>query len=284
DYPMPDSLTTHPELDPAADRNRRLKACIDLDRFCIGCAYNLRTQPVWLDERLGIPVVRCPECGRCQSANDAATALRPWLDRAASLFLLLWMLGLLALFANLALAEGALSYGTLDELTSYGGYTTQRIGNQTIRTWVRSGPLEVTEDPEMYNLFMTLVMTGSFVTAFVTALAAVIVFHHWRRVAYLPLVLGLPLVATVIVATTWLYEAPHLFDWGLSYLLIHLGVQFLGALIGVQFGRPFARGVVRVFLPPNLRPKLAFLWLADGKPPPPTVKATNPEPVPAQSR
>ena len=51
-------------------------ACIDLDRFCEGCAYNLRTLPVYRDERTGIPVVRCPECGRFQSANDASTVAR----------------------------------------------------------------------------------------------------------------------------------------------------------------------------------------------------------------
>ena len=84
-------------------------ACIDLDRFCGDCGYNLRTLPVYRDDRTGIPVVRCTECGRYQSANDASTALRPWLDRLTLFALGTWVLFLVAVFAHLCLAEGAVS-------------------------------------------------------------------------------------------------------------------------------------------------------------------------------
>lgn len=39
-------------------------ACIELDRFCEECSYNLRTLAVTPDPRTGIPVVRCTECGK----------------------------------------------------------------------------------------------------------------------------------------------------------------------------------------------------------------------------
>ena len=78
--------------------------------------------------------------------------------------------------------------------------------------------------------------------------------------------LAVPIVAGVLVAITWRYEAPHLLDWGLLYVMVHMGVQVLGGLLGVIFGRPLARLTVRIFLPTGVRPSLAFLWLADNKP------------------
>ena len=96
------------------------RACIELDRFCEGCAYNLRTLPVYRDDYTGIPVVRCPECGRFQPANDTSTALRPWLHRLTSLLLAIWMLTLVAGLVSLGMAEGAMSYANLDELTVRG--------------------------------------------------------------------------------------------------------------------------------------------------------------------
>ena len=38
-------------------------ASVELDRFCVGCGYNLRTLAVFADPRTEIPIVRCTECG-----------------------------------------------------------------------------------------------------------------------------------------------------------------------------------------------------------------------------
>ena len=80
------------------------------------------------------------------------------------------------------------------------------------------------------------------------------------------LVLVIPLIANAFVALAWQAEAPHLFAWGLLYILGHLGVQVLGGFVGVRLGRPSARLAVRIILPPSLRPRLVYLWLVDGKP------------------
>ena len=111
-------------------------------------------------------------------------------------------------------------------------------------------------------------MAVSFVTAFVISVFAVVAFPHWRRVAYLSLALVLPIIAGVVDVAIWHDEAPHLLGWGLNYMAAHCVVQVLGGLVGVVFGRPLARGVVRIILPPSIRPRLAYLWHADGKPPP----------------
>jgi len=242
------------------------RACIELDRFCEGCAYNLRTLPVYRDDYTGIPVVRCPECGRFQPANDTSTALRPWLHRLTSLLLAVWMLALIAGLVSLGMAEGAMSYANLDELTVRGGSRVQRINNTTIRTWSGYGPLEVQTDYPYRKLFITTMLITSSLIAFVCGALAVVVVPHWHRGAYFGLVLAVPIVAGVLVAIIWRYEAPHLLDWGLPYVMAHMGVQVLGGLLGVIFGRPLARLTVRIFLPTGIRPSLAFLWLADDKP------------------
>jgi hypothetical protein len=241
-------------------------ACIELDRFCEHCGYNLRTLPVYRETRTGIPVVRCTECGRFQSANDTSTALRPWLHRATSVLLITWMLAIVAGFFFLGLAEGATSYATLDELTIRGGSESRRVGTTTIYTWTGNyGPLEVKADFPEYKLFVTLILTGSFMIAFSCGLFAVVVLPHWRRVAYVGLMLAMPIVVGCLVAIAWAHDAPHLFDWGLPYVGAHTGLQLLGGVVGVIFGRPLARLAVHIFLPPSVRPRLAYLWLADGK-------------------
>ncbi len=241
-------------------------AFIDLDRFCTGCGYNLRTQAVYRDPGTGIPLVRCPECGRFQPANDAATALRPWLRRATSLLVGLWILTVLGLFVGLGMGEGAMSYATLDELTIHGGYQTQQINNTTVRTWTSFGQLEVRENQPHYHAFIALCLGGSLLIALVGGVMVVVVTPHWPRLAYVGLALALPAAAGAIVALVWSREAPHLFVWGLPYMAAHLGVQMIGGLIGVAFGRPLARLTVRIVLPSGLRPRLAYLWLADNKP------------------
>ena len=188
------------------------------------------------------------------------------LHRVTSVMLVVWMLTIIAAFLHLALAEGALSYAMLDELTIHGGYQTRRTNNVTAYTWSGGyGALEVNEDYRDYELFVTTILSVSLLVAFGIGLFAVVVVPHWRRRAYAGLVLAMPVVAGALVALIWSKQAPHLFDWGLPYIAAHTGVQMLGGLAGIMFGRPLARMAVRIFLPPGVRPKLAFLWLADKK-------------------
>ncbi|MCP4250345.1 MAG: hypothetical protein GY778_25155 [bacterium] len=241
-------------------------ACIDLDRFCGGCGYNLRTQPVARDPGTGIPLVRCPECGRHESANETATALRPWLRRTTGLLLGIWVFVVIGVFGLMWLGEGGLSYSTLDELTVYGGFRIQRINAATVRTWGGTGTVEIREGYPQYGMFVALVLTCSYLLAYLCGLWAVVILPHWRRAAYLGLVLVTPLLIFGIVAVAWNQEAPHLLYWGLIHLGAHAGAQVAGGVTGVLMGRPVARLALRVLLPPSLRPRLAYLWMVDGKP------------------
>jgi hypothetical protein len=241
-------------------------ALIDLDRFCNHCGYNLRTLPVYRDVRTGIPIVRCTECGRYQAANDGATALRPWLNRLTALILWAWILAVISGVFLIACGEGGISYATLDELTVHGGYTTQQVGPTTVRTWASIGPLQIDTDYKNYRVFITTILITSFAIAFGGGLYLVVVFPHWPRLAYVGGVLAVPLVIGLIVAVSWSQQAPHLFAWGVPYIVAHAAAQILGGIVGVCFGRPAARLMVRLVLPSSLRPRLAYLWLADDKP------------------
>lgn len=260
----------------SASMNMTPVACIDLDRFCEDCGYNLRTMAVHRDEHMGIPVVRCPECGKFQPANHTATALRPWLNRLTSFVLMLWILTVISVVGLFGLAEGGITYGTLDELTIHEGATVQRVGNRTIQTWSGSyGPLEVKEMYPEDKWFIVAILILSSATALACGAFLVVVSPHWHRAAYATLVLLLPIVANAIVLIGWHYEAPQLFDWGLRYVASHVGAQVLGGLAGVFLGRPLARLTIRIVLPPGVRPRLAYLWLADNKPfPRPSTRDT----------
>jgi hypothetical protein len=263
--------TIEPTEDTATMRLTRAEvsgepiACMELDRFCEHCAYNLRTLPVFCDERTGIPIVRCTECGKFQSANDTATIYRPWLHRLTSLVLGGWVIVMIAIFFWLCVAETAITCVTLEELTIRSGTQIQRFGSTTIQTVRGSGPLEVWTDMPDHDKFIAAILTGSTSVAFVFGLLMVVVMAHWRKLAYYAVALSVPLLVACIAVIIWREEAPHLLGWSLTYIAAHAGANILGASLGVTFGRPIARLAVRIFIPPTLRPRLAYLWIADGK-------------------
>lgn len=74
---------------------------IETDAFCDGCGFNLHTQKVWRDDRLGLAVCRCPECGRHHAAGTRTTAGNAWLRRAALAGLIAWLILQLAFVAAL---------------------------------------------------------------------------------------------------------------------------------------------------------------------------------------
>lgn len=248
-------------------------ACMELDRFCEECSYNLRTLPVTTDPRTGIPVVRCTECGRFQPANTAATALRPWLARVTSVSLFGWMFLLFAVFFWLGMAQGAINYATLDELTISGTRRIERVNKKLAAAGITTtitytgayGPIQVREHTPDYDYFMPFMLSVSFLIAMVTAVICVVVFPHWTRWVYFAPVFGMSLVAAAFVAVTWHYEAEPLMGWATPYMLGHLGAQLLGGTVGIVAGRPMTRLTIRMMLPPSVRPRLAYLWLADGK-------------------
>ena len=183
-----------------------------------------------------------------------------------------WMLVLVATLFHLGLAETAISYCVLDELTVREGTQIQRINGTTITMFTGSRrPLEVRQPLPEDPWFLGGMALLSVLSAGTCGVLAVVVFPHWKKIGYAALVLTWPLLAAGIVLLMWQSEAPHLLKWGLMYICSYLAIQLIAGLAGVTFGRPFARLMVRIFLPPSIRPRLAYLWYADGQVLPPAT-------------
>src|SRR3954453_15877769 len=96
-----------------AERHVRLET----DTFCVGCGYNLHSQEVTRDQRLGIFICRCPECGRFHPAGTGITASRPWISRLATAMLVFWVLIVLFAIFWIVMGLGAAEVAHVEQFT-----------------------------------------------------------------------------------------------------------------------------------------------------------------------
>lgn len=178
-------------------------------------------------------------------------------ERYVSLLLGVWIVLLCAGLAGLAYAEAAVTGYTLEALTTHGGAGGRLAVH--IRYWHYS---------DEYAMLMSYVLSASFGLGLGGAIVAVVVFPHWRRWGYAVLALGVPAGVALAMSAFWYQQAPHLVRWGMPIISGHMVAQMLGGLSGVFGGRPLARLLTRLVLPPRLRGAVAFLWTVDGKNPP----------------
>jgi hypothetical protein len=126
----------------------------------------------------------------------------------------------------------------------------------------------VNENLPYRDAFVAFVLSVSFGLGFVLVLLTVVILHHWQRWGYAALVIFAAVTTGVISWFGLHVELPNLLAWGTPYVLAHTATFLVGGLLGIYLGRPLARGIVTLLLPPRLRQVLAFLWLVDGKQPP----------------
>lgn len=238
-------------------------ACVETDRFCDACGYNLRTQAVRRDPRTEILLCRCPECGRFHPASEAATAGRLWLQRLMTLLLAFWIILIGSAVCGFAVGQGSITAFTLDALT-YNERVSMPGGRSGRYTYVLQ-PRPVVREP---GLLCAISGSTSLGLGLFASFAAVVVFPHWRRWIYSAVALAWPVAVALVVVYIWWTVAPHLMRWGWPYIWGHALVCILGGVVGAAIGRPLARLIVRLCLPPRLRPALSYLWVADGLPPP----------------
>lgn len=100
-------MTFHPDSTADSDRLPAV-GVIETDVFCGKCGFNLHTQKVWRDERLGIPICRCPECGAIDAAGRNTASSSLWLKRLALVGMILWLAIVLGFIAG----TGLLMWGT----------------------------------------------------------------------------------------------------------------------------------------------------------------------------
>jgi hypothetical protein len=154
-----------------------------------------------------------------------------------------------------------------------GGGTTMTVRSGRQITITQSGMTttyrrEIRESYPHYRAFMAMMHAIAFALGFLLMLLAVVVFHHWRRWGYFVPAVLVPFITGVLAWYIWSIDCPHLIDWAEPTIVRQAAANLAGGLAGILLGRPFARLLVTLMLPSRLRQVLAFLWHADGKPPP----------------
>lgn len=250
---------------------------IQTDTFCEGCGYNLHTQAVSRDERLGILITRCPECGRFAAVGQTTTAARAWLNRLATILLTVWVFGLLIVFGLCSLFLGLLSFGHMEVMTDYkqvsapvpttlpSGVTTY-VGQYKFQYEVKKIPANDDEQQasqrwaQFWFTFFTI-----FVAWIVGMMFSSLLWHckgPLRLLAFLPALLGCGIAAMIWISTP---ETVRIRPWGVMQIGEFFLIDLVTIAIALLLGRRFARVLVRVLVPPRARQHLAFLWIVDGK-------------------
>ncbi|HRK31397.1 MAG TPA: hypothetical protein PLD59_09985 [Tepidisphaeraceae bacterium] len=292
---MTDTETNFPPLRPLAAHAR-----IEADLFCDQCGYNLHSQRVERDARLGILIVRCPECGRFQPAGVASNAQRVWLTRFSSILILLWCLFLAGLIFFSGMGLAGLQVGYVESLTR-GDYISPEGVNayrqwdpqQQATIWVSAdtgkpvvGPTprwqrvwRPTSDVFRDRLEVAVVLFFMNLAPTVFGgLLATLLWHVPRRRFWLALMI--PLLAGLIVGLIFQIDEASRGDesanMSICFIVIacaavsQMGFMLLGGFIG----RPVARFIATLFVPPKARQAIGFLWTIDGKALPPVEKVS----------
>ncbi|MDB5305411.1 MAG: hypothetical protein JWM97_2960 [Phycisphaerales bacterium] len=244
---------------------------IHTDTFCESCGYNLHTQAVVRDERLGLLVCRCPECGRWAAAGLGTSASRVWLNRFGTLLLIGWVLVLLVVFGLGTLFMGMLPYGYLMSFTRWQQFEVPAPGmpgqhlivyRYTLQDVPPADSQAASDQRTGRTIFMCV---ATALAAVVGGLHSVFLWHargRWRVFAF-----AMPLLACLGTWVIWNAdrETVDLRQWAVPRIALFFLLELLGLSLGLLAGRPIVRGLLRVLLPPKPRQHLAFLWTVDKK-------------------
>lgn len=289
--------------DPPFSPQRPLEkhARIEADLFCANCGYNLHTQPVRRDERLGILVVRCTECGRFQPAGVASNAARVWLSRLAAIILALWIIGVTGFAIGAGFGMAGLQVAHVELLTTGGWFapdgtraypswdpTTRKriwVSRDDVNLGIVGEPLwrrtlqpdrEIVDHKAIAALIFSLMMLAPLIFGGVMG----VLMWHVPRGRYW-LLWAIPVVAgAIVVAVFHVDEAERGGNTPLVAAVVGGAIveQILMIALGTRLGRPVARFLASLFVPPRPRQALAFLWTCDGRPPPATFQPSPASP------
>ena len=243
---------------------------LQTDTFCETCGYNLHTQAVIRDKRLGILICRCPECGKWAAAGQGTSAGRVWLNRFGTSLLLIWVMFLMGLFSLTTFFLGTLSYG---HLSTYIYREWKQVHDPRWPNSMRSveyytlHPTAQADPDDVQNRWTPAILmasTAMVLACFLGGANSVFLWHirGWRRL--LPLLM--PVLAWSGTLMIWITDpaSESLHGWGVVRVSTYLMLEWVAMLTGLIGGRMIARGILHLFVPPKLRQHLAFLWTIDG--------------------
>jgi len=276
---------------------------VELDRYCAACGYNLRQQAIRRDAATKLLMCKCPECGAFEPANTLTTATRGWFRGLIVLAWLAWLVLWLNLIGwsvfgvtALAVVSGDVrrnwadiedvDQSTLVENDALRDYRRQNRQNNAAgnaaaaHSYYNQNVWELRpmrgDDAAIIAIFLALAAAIGGVMTTITAVA----IPHWPRWGYVLFACAWPLVGVLIFHALvwrelygWRIVTVDLMQWHLQCAIAIEATALLAGLLAVWLGRPVTRGIVRLIVPPNRRGAFAYLWLADGKTPPKTVRA-----------
>ncbi|MEA2708703.1 MAG: hypothetical protein QOF78_1304 [Phycisphaerales bacterium] len=289
------------ELPPPAllQRDQQLQ----VDTFCTNCGYNLHGQPVTRDARLGLIICRCPECGQHHPAGVGVTAASVWTTRLATALLVFWVLIVLNAIFWICIGLGAITfehwqmftfskevgadgreitYVELPPPSGIGGATWTPVykgTTQPVGEVRRVRMLEPPDDPRWRHRFLAFNLISATVLSLGAGVLLVVFMWHWRRRRYalatvMPFVIAACAV-TFMSLTDYDDEYAPVQGWMISRALRYAALEAAFFALGIWIGRPVARGLLRMFIPPRARQYFAFLWRIDGKIPPPATVVSS---------
>jgi len=269
------------------------------DRACATCGFNLLGQPIVREEKYGLFIARCPECSTVAALQEYPSMGR-WARRIGALAAALWLLiviagsfamgGALLGFTMLSVGLGTEALGSeieaayrrhVDAQTAtnnpnmgYYGGVTEQWWNQADKAALLAQSGGVPAALRRLSVALPVIAGPAFGFGCVIAVA---MMHRrgWRLAlaATVPWVIATSFVLMALLAdptnvgVVWSGDlarrilSPYLAP-------ISLATAWLGLVVGSQVGRPIARWLARLMLPPRLVTPLSSLWLCDGKRPP----------------
>lgn len=302
---MSDPADEQPAMQPF--EQARQVGTVELDRYCAACGYNLRQQAIRRDAATKLLLCKCPECGAFEPANTLTTATRSWFRFIVVLVWLLWIVIWLKLIfwsafgvTGLAVVSGDLRQSWvdfdnvnvnqlvenealqryLDELAQQQAQQSQQ-GNSPVAAQSYYYGNDVRDLGPMHDdvpFFLTLFLVAAAAIGAVMTTITVVAMPHWRRWGYVCFAISWPMIGVVIFHVliwpelySWRMVTIELRDWHMKSALGIEAIAIAGGLAAVWLGRPIARGIIRLIVPPKRRGVFAYLWLADSKTPPKTV-------------
>ncbi|HEY8750969.1 MAG TPA: hypothetical protein VIM11_23495 [Tepidisphaeraceae bacterium] len=241
---------------------------IQTDAFCEDCGYNLNTQAVTKDDRLGILICRCPECGRFSAAGKSTSARQPWLTRFGIALLIVWIGFLIWVFGMLALFQGMVAYGHAFSAVQYPTVAPTTRGGFQPGAWhyVIREPAENDDEARRRTIQDIMTTVGSLLLGIIAGGVVSVCMWHTRGlrrlVAFVPMIVGVGFAMLGWMSDPMARYVRHVgnarFGWSVAFICA-------GTIAGLWLGRPFARAALVIIVPPKTRQHLAFLWTTDGK-------------------